>query len=244
MIGFTCWPHLFMKAFSARDERTLRRSVVLYPTFLIFQVPILLMGFAAIGFEPAPANEADVLPHLLLNLDLPGLVVGAFCAGGLAASMSTGDALAHGGASIAVRDGWVTAFARRVSPERERTLVRWMVAVLLAVAYVLTITWGEGIVEILLMAYGPITQIGPALVACLCWKRATAAGVLTGLLSGTALMLWFSRVPDARPFPMHAGLYGLALNAVLLVLVSLCTRSRNPAADAEFLAIAARADGT
>ena len=26
MVGFTCWPHLFMKAFSARDDRTLRRS--------------------------------------------------------------------------------------------------------------------------------------------------------------------------------------------------------------------------
>jgi solute:Na+ symporter, SSS family len=32
-------------------------------------------------------------------------VVGLFCAGALAASMSTGDALLHGAASIAIEDG-------------------------------------------------------------------------------------------------------------------------------------------
>ncbi|MEL6189778.1 MAG: sodium:solute symporter family protein, partial [Myxococcota bacterium] len=45
-VGFTMWPHLFMKAFSARDIRTLKRTVVLYPTFQIFLLPLLFIGFA------------------------------------------------------------------------------------------------------------------------------------------------------------------------------------------------------
>ncbi len=244
MIGFTCWPHLFMKAFSARDERTLRKSVILYPSFLLFQVPILLLGFAAVGFQPAPRDEQDVLPHLLLSLDLPAIVVGLFCAGGLAASMSTGDALAHGGASIAIRDGWVTAFGKKLSPHRERTLVRWMVALLLVGCWLATIRYGTRIVDLLVFAYGPITQIGPVLVAALLWRRATAKGACAGLICGIVISLWLTIAPELRPWPLHAGLYGLTANVLVLVLVSLATQSRNPKADEEFLAIAARSDGT
>ena len=44
--GFSFWPHLFQKAFAARSERVIRRTVVLYPTFQLFLLPILLIGFA------------------------------------------------------------------------------------------------------------------------------------------------------------------------------------------------------
>src|SRR5690606_34823333 len=35
-LGFAMWPHLFMKAFAAKSDRTLRRTIVLFPTFQIF----------------------------------------------------------------------------------------------------------------------------------------------------------------------------------------------------------------
>jgi SSS family solute:Na+ symporter len=38
-LGFIMWPHLFMKSFTARDDRTLRRTVVLFPTFSSFSCP-------------------------------------------------------------------------------------------------------------------------------------------------------------------------------------------------------------
>ncbi len=244
MIGFSCWPHLFMKAYSARDERTLRRSVVLYPTFLLFQVPILLLGFAAVGFAPAPRDEQDVLPHLLLSMDLPAVVVGLFCAGGLAASMSTGDALAHAGASIAVRDGAVTALGVKLSPQAERTWVRAGVALLLIGCWIATELWGQRIVDLLVFAYGPITQIAPVLLAALFWRRATAAGATAGLVLGIGVSLALTVWPALRPFEVHAGLFGLGANAAALILVSLATHSRDAANDEAFLRVAARADGT
>ena len=76
MIGFSFWPHLFMKAFTARNGDVLRRTVVLYPTFLLFLVPIFLLGFAAIGMENPPASADGILPHLILNLDLSPVLVG------------------------------------------------------------------------------------------------------------------------------------------------------------------------
>lgn len=235
-IGFSFWPHLFMKAFTARDDRTLRRTVVLYPTFMLFLVPILLIGFAGALFEPAAARADLTLPHMLMRMDLPAVVVGLFCAGGLAAAMG-GDAISHAAASIAVRDGLVTALGRRMEPERERRLIRIGIVLVMVASYVVAFWPGLSIVQLLLFAYGPITQLAPAVVATLCWRRATAPGLVSGLALGIACNLWFAAHMADQPWPIHPGLYGLVPNVLALVVVSLLTRPRLTEAD-EFLAVA------
>jgi SSS family solute:Na+ symporter len=238
IIGFSVWPHLFMKAFTSRDDRTIRRTVVLYPTFQIFLVPLLLIGFSGVMFSSAPESVDQILPHILMNTEIPALVVGLFCAGALAASMSSGDAMAHAAASIAVRDGWVEALGRKVDPHRQRALIRAALAVLVLASYVLAITYEDNLVYLLLYAYGPITQFAPVVVATLCWPRATGAGVLAGLLAGSAVNLLLVVFPELRPFPVHAGLYGVAVNALVLVTVSLLSDTRSGERDRAFLEVA------
>ena len=74
-IGFSMWPHFFMKTFAAKDDRTMKLTVVLYPTFQLFLLPILFIGFSAIlsfpGIEPADT----ILPYVLRNMDLPVVLV-------------------------------------------------------------------------------------------------------------------------------------------------------------------------
>ncbi len=235
-IGFTCWPHSFMKAFTAKDDRTLRRSVVLYPTFQLFQVPILLLAFAAILHPTAPQDLNQVVPHLLVELGVPALVVGLFAAGGLAAAMG-GDAIGHAAASMAVRDGLVRGLGVKLDPLRERAWIRVALVIVLAAAYVIAVGYSESLVWLLLFAYGPITQFMPGLFAALYWRRATAAGVLAGLACGIAVNLSFAFHKEWRPWPVHEGLYGLAANVLLLVAASLATRPRLVEAD-RFLATA------
>jgi SSS family solute:Na+ symporter len=236
-IGFSCWPHLFMKAFTAKDDRTLRRSVVLYPTFLVMQVPILLLGFAAVLHPTAPADLNQVVPYLLLELGVPAVAVGLFAAGGLAAAMG-GDALGHAAASIAVRDGLVRGLGITLAPLRERALIRATLVLVLGAAYVIAARYNDLLVWLLLWAYGPITQFMPGLVAALYSRRATAAGVLAGLLAGIAVTLTFALRKEWRPWPVHEGLYGLLANVALLALVSVRTRPADRSRDEEFLRIA------
>lgn len=225
VIGFSFWPHLFMKAFSARNEATLRRTVVLYPTFQLFMVPLLILGFAGVLFSSAPAAADQILPHLMMNSELPSLVVGLFCAGALAASMSSGDAMAHATASILVRDGWVTALGHRLESGVERAWTRGVVVVVVLGAYLLAVLYEGNLVDLLLYAYGPVVQFAPAVVAALFWRRARGGAVVAGLLAGTVVNIVLSANPDLRPFPLHAGLYGLVLNAALVVLGSLGSRA-------------------
>ena len=236
MLGFSFWPHVFMKAFTARSDATLRRTVVLYPTFQLFLVPLLIVGFAGVLFESAPPASDQILPHMLMNLELPEIVVGLFCAGALAASMSSGDAIVHAAASIVVRDGIVTGLGQRLDSKRQRSWIRFAVVLIMMAAYAIAITDGSSLVLLLAYAYGPVVQFVPAVVATLYLRRATGPAVLCGLVLGIATNILFVVRPEWRPFAIHAGAYGLVANTLALVVVSALTRPRE---STEFFAAAA-----
>ena len=107
-----------------------------------------------------------------------------------------------------------------------------MVVVLIG-AYLLAVFYRGDLVSLLLWAYGPVGQFFPAVVATLYWKRATGAGVLAGLLAGGAVTVIFTLNAAWQPWPLHAGIYGVVLNVVLLIVVSLATsgsiRKQDPA---------------
>jgi solute:Na+ symporter, SSS family len=225
-VGLCMWPHLFMKAFTARDDRILRRTVVLFPTFQLFLLPVFLIGFAGVLFVDELAQPDFILPHLILNVDLPVLVVGLFCAGALSASMSTGDALLHATASVAVEDG-VRPFVR-IGEAAQQALMRVLVVVAGGVAYFFALDPDQSLVVLLLSSYGIIAQLAPPIVAAMYWRRATTAGVLAGLLGGSAVTLFFFLNPALRPFEIHEGILGLGVHLPLLVLISLLTPPQRP----------------
>jgi len=248
VVGFSVWPHLFMKAFTAKSARTLRRTVVLFPSFQIFLVPLFLIGFAGIQFASAPSQPDQVLPHLLMNLNLSPILVGLFCAGALAASMSSGDAMAHAAASIAIRDGWFGAINRRSDaaesrPGDERRLIRWAVIAVVVLAYGTALVahrYGVSLVTLLLSAYGAVVQFAPVVVATLYIRRIDGVAVAAGLASGTVVTVALTVVPALMPFPLHAGAYGLAANVLVAIGMSLRKKTGN-AHDDRFLE-AARGD--
>jgi len=222
-VGFSVWPHIFMKSFAARSDRTLRLTVVLYPTFQLFLVPILLIGFSGVLAFPGVEPADTILPFLLTQLELSPLLVGLVCAGTLAASMSSGDAILHAAASIGVRDG-VARFKSRLGDESQRSLIRVFVVVLALVAYYFAVVSEVSIVALLLGAYGGVAQIFPLVFVAFYWPRATGKGALAGLVAGIAVSALFQIMPELRPVPAHAGLLGLAANVFVLVTVSLATR--------------------
>jgi solute:Na+ symporter, SSS family len=240
-IGFSFWPHLFMKAYTARDERTLRRTVLLYPSFQLFLVPLMLIGFAGILHINQVEHADQILPTILMSLEnLHPVVIGLFCAGALAASMSSGDAILHATASILVRDGLVTGLGKKLTPAVELRLIRSMLFVVVIAAYVITLTYSESIVGLLNHAYGPVTQFAPAVLAALYWRKATGAGVLAGLAVGISANLILTLNPDWAPWRLHSGVYGLALNVATLTLVSKLTAAAPSAEDDEFFNVASK----
>ncbi len=224
-VGLMMWPHLFMKAFTARDDETMRRTVILFPTFQLFLIPVFLIGFSGVLFDGTPPAPDFILPYMILETNLPALVVGLFCAGALSASMSTGDALLHASASVLVEDG--VARYVELDEARQRTLMQAVVLAAGALAYVFALDPDSSLVLLLASAYGIISQLAPPVVAALYWKRATTVGVSAGLLAGLATALFFYLNPELKPFDMHEGILGLLVHLPVLVGVSLATRPQN-----------------
>ncbi|SMO40671.1 sodium:solute symporter family protein [Fodinibius sediminis] len=223
-IGFSVWPHLFMRAFAADSDRTMKMTAVLYPTFQLFLVPILIIGFSAILVYPDVTPADTILPYILTQLDLPVLLVGLVFAGTLAASMSSGDAILHSAASIGVRDGLSLLLPDHLkTDQKERRYIRVLVVVISITAYYFAVISDVPIVNLLLGSYGGVAQIFPLVFCMFYWERATGSGALAALTGGVATTIFFLLYPDLRPVPMHEGIYGLIVNISLLTGVSLAT---------------------
>jgi len=224
-LGFSMWPHLFMKSYAAKSDRALRLTVVMYPTFQLFLVPILLIGFAGVLAFPGVERADTILPHILTQVELPALLVGLVCAGTLAASMSSGDSILHAAASIGVCDGVAKLWPGPLDDRRERRWIRFLVVVISGIAFYFAIYSEISLVALLLAAYGGVAQILPPVLAAFYWPRATGKGALAGLAAGLAVNVFFLDFPEAAPIGgLHEGIYGLAANVLVLVTVSLMTR--------------------
>ena len=223
VIGFSVWPHYFMKIYTARSIETLKRTVVFYPTFQFFLLPILFIGFSGVLAFPDVTPPDAILPTIVTSMDLPPLVVGLFCAGALAASMSSGDAIVHAAASVLVKDFYKVLVRPTLDTLAETRVIRVLVIAIGAVAYYFAIYSNVSLVYLLLLSYGAIAQIFPALLAALYWRRSTPRGVLSGLLAGCLVTLAWNLFPALQWQEIHPGIWGLAANVLVMTTVSLAT---------------------
>lgn len=212
ILGISMWPHVFMKCFTAKSARLVQLSVVWYPTFLFFLVPLLLLGYAAV-LAGGPADDTVLLwvVDRLAGHPLHPYVFAFVVFAVLAASMSTGDALMHAGGSILVRDvllplerrplvagligrarAWrlLPAPPRPAAPLREdepgqtRT-IKALVVVMLAMGLgMLGLGASTSIVDLLLLAYAVPIQLLPLVLVGLYWPRAGRASGEWGLSCG------------------------------------------------------------
>ncbi|NKB88312.1 MAG: sodium:solute symporter family protein [Acidobacteria bacterium] len=234
-IGFSLWPHYFMKIYTARSDDVLKKTVIFYPTFQIFLIPILFIGFAGILRYPGVTPNEAILPTILMSMDLPAVVVGLFCAGALAASMSTGDALLHAAGSIMVRDFCCVLYPRKLTDGEQTRLIRILLILISLLAYYFAIVSEVSLVALLLMSYGFLVQIAPVMLSTLYWARSTPQGILAGLVAGCGTVIIFQWFPALQWQQIQPGIFGLLVNLVVLITVSLATRPMDEGHVAQFV---------
>ena len=224
VLGFVMWPHLFMRAYTAKDEKTLKQTVVLFPTFQFILLPIILIGFAGVLYvAPSELSSPDrILPYLITTLELNPILVGLFFAGALAATMSTADAIVHSAVSVTTRDFYKPLFNPDISDKNETRLMKLAVFPTVAVAYYFAIFSNVNIVQLLAGAYGAIVQFLPLMLGAFYWPRATKEGALSGLIVGSVVTVVFTFLISS-PLSLHAGFWGLIGTTIVFVVVSLVT---------------------
>ncbi|EMA40711.1 Na+/solute symporter [Halococcus morrhuae DSM 1307] len=223
-LGFVMWPHLFMRAYSADSEKTLKKTVALYPTFQFVLIPILLIGYAGVTMvDPAVLSSPDrILPYMITELGINPILIGLFFAGALAATMSTADSILHASVSVTARDFYKPLFGSDISEKSETRLMKLAVFPTVGVAYYFALFSPINIVPLQAAAYGAVVQFLPLMLGALYWPSSTKAGAVSGLFAGTIVTALFTFfVPS--PLNLHAGFWGLIVTTVVFVAVSLVT---------------------
>lgn len=224
-------PHILARYMSIEDPAQLRTSAVVGTLWNV------LMGWGAVfiglvgrAYVPdvslLPQADPENLYPVLAGDLLPPVLFGLVIAAVFAAIMSTADSQLLVAASAVVRDFYEKGLRRGepVSQARLVLLSRVTVTVLLAASLVLGFFADELVFWLVLFAWAGLgAAFGPTSILALYWRRTTGAGVMAGIVTGTAVTFAWKLIPG-----LDEALYELipAFSAALLVtwLVSLWTR--------------------
>ena len=95
--------------------------------------------------------------------------------------MSSSDAITHG-ASVSFGRDICKAIYSKIPENIELWIMRGAVFGVGSIAYLIAIFGSEGLIQLLLGAYGPIAQLAPAVYASLFFRRVSAISIIIGLI--------------------------------------------------------------
>ncbi|MAI02228.1 MAG: sodium:solute symporter family protein [Rickettsiales bacterium TMED254] len=222
MIGFVMWPHLFTKSYTTTEKR-IKTTVAVYPIFALFLLPVLFIGFSGYGIvgKDEIDSSGQILPYLITNfLTESGILYGIVGAGALAAAMSSSDAITHG-ASVSFGRDICKAIYSKIPENIELWIMRAAVFIIGGVSYLLAIFGSEGLIQLLLGAYGPIAQLAPSVYCALFFKKVNSKAVILGLVVGVIITIYYQYFASSTLYDLHAGLIGIIGNLTCVILFSM-----------------------
>lgn len=172
---------------------------------------------------------------------LPYVVSGLVAVGGLAAALSTADALLLTISSALVRDLYGRDIPNRTTPEQRVILSKFALLVVAIVAATMAMFKPSDILSLVTASFSlAAAAIVPAMVLGIFWRGATARGAACGMLAGLGITVYYMvlNAPWLRALlrleqgqslwwgilPTAGGVFGVAAGVVVTVAVSLVTR--------------------
>jgi len=180
-------PSMYQKFFSAKDEKTAKRSVIGWLIGIII-IDTLIVTLAILGRVKFPNLGAEGhAERVILDVARFGLPAWAGClllAGGMAIVFSTANSFLMAPATNLTHDIIQRFIAKNISQKGIVIVNRLTIIILGLLAYIL-LTHFKNVLSMALAAY---TMIGagltPAILAAFFWKRVTTAGGVASIIGG------------------------------------------------------------
>lgn len=231
-LGNWVFPHLFQISYSANSPTAIRRNAIWQPVYSLAFFFIILLGVASLvaGTQPPEGNMNAALLQFVSNT-YPEWVIGLLAGTGFLLALAPGSVLLLTAGSIFTRNV-VTPFMPHLSEGNALKLSRLALVAFAVIAVAVSLLQKGSLMSILLSAYSAIGMLAPGVFLAFMWRRASAAGVLCGIVAGFVALLapfakayWAATLPEWEP-----GLLAMAINAAVMVGVSLVTKAPGQAA--------------
>lgn len=232
------FPHLFQRFYVARDEKSIRFSMLAYPviTTLLFLFPVLMGVWGHVGVDLGSNSTDSILP-MMIGEYAPSWLFALVMAGGFAALMSTADSQLLVLSSMLTRDVCGKIWKDRTTPEREVKVGRILIFVLALVSLAIALSSFVSIFELLTKTtFTGLAILFPATVAALYWKKATAWGCISSVVVGEGLyaLFFFNVLPSELTLGFLPAIPLVGISALVLILVSMITKKPSDETTNEF----------
>lgn len=193
-------PHILTRYMSIDDPNQLRWTAVIGTTWnVVMAWGAIFIGLAGRVYFPEvdmlPASDTENLYPVLAQQHLHPVVFGVVVASIFAAIMSTADSQLLVAASAVVRDIYDKIINKgKEIPQKKLVLYsRLVVLLLVVVALIFGLLAQDLVFWLVLFAWAGLgAAIGPTSILALYWKGTTKAGIIAGLLTGTAVtIIWY-----------------------------------------------------
>lgn len=230
-MGFYCWPHTFASAYSAKDDRTLRRNAIFMP---LYQIPILLVflvGFTALLVMPGLDNP-DTALLALVTRSYPGWFAGFIGGAGAVTAMVPAAMLLLGAATLVAKNLYRPLRRRPVDEQHLMRASRVFMLGLAVTALALALWSPNELVKLLIFGYDGVAQLFPGIVLGVFVPRVSARPVMLGLVAGEAAvvgLIWSGHDPFLG---VNAGFAALVVTTAVTLLAMAILDSPRPSAAA------------
>lgn len=220
------FPQIFSRFYTAKDEKSLKMSMVLYPIVVsfLFLFPVLIGVWAnGAGLEIAAGSEDMVLPIMVATY-APTFIFAFVMVGALAALMSTADSQLLSLSTMLSRD--IPIKKKRVT---EILFGKVLIVILSLFAILFVIGSYDpkvGIMGTLVSTtFSGLAVLCPTTIAALYWKRATKYGCISSIIIGEISIFLF----QFGILPSHgflSAIWGILIAIVVLIIVSYLTPAK------------------
>jgi sodium/proline symporter len=200
-------PHIIVRYMSIADPAQLRVSAVVGTIWnVVMAWGAVFIGLAGRVYFPdvamLPNADTEQLYPLLASQHLHPVFFGLVVASIFAAIMSTADSQLLVAASSVVRDFYEKILHRDETIPQKRLVLysRLIIVVLVALALLFGLLAEDLVFWLVLFAWAGLgAAIGPTSILALFWRRTTRAGVIAGLITGTAVTIIWKTTPFLSP---------------------------------------------
>jgi SSS family solute:Na+ symporter/sodium/pantothenate symporter len=229
-LGASVYPQAIQRIYSSKSERILKRSFARMAwmppitTGVVFMVGII----GIMLFPGLDRSGSEQLVGLLANevASINGFfywVMILFFGAIVAAIVSTADSALLSLSSMISNDVY-GRYINKNAPDKKKVFVGKVTGVVM-VAILLWIAWNPPatLYQILVLKLELISQIFPAIVVGIYWKRLSAAPVFWGMFVGAITAGMLTLTGNSTIMGIHGGIIGLAANLTICVVGSYIT---------------------
>ncbi|MGO1765932.1 sodium:solute symporter [Advenella sp. S44] len=220
-------PTLFTKFFTMNSYRTMFKAVILGTLGMLFSATLIeWSGVNAASFlHGLTGKQTDFIVPIVLQQNLPPYIAALLITGIVSAGMSTISALLIVATGGVTRDLYQNFVDPQASSRKMLSLSRWATVVLGAMAIAIGIMKPAGIFALIRFAFGGLGIWVAPVILGMFWKKATRSGAISAVVIGEvayiAMEIWFKD----WSFGFEPLIICWTLTMVVMIVVSLFTRS-------------------